>query len=65
MARSVTTCQVLVVDDDASLCAVLIEFLEDEGCTVEVARNGRDALDQLRDRLGTLHALRDRNQTRP
>ena len=48
MAGSVTACQVLVVDDDASICAVLIEFLEDEGFAVEVARNGRDALDQLR-----------------
>jgi len=39
---------VLVVDDDPTVLAVLADMLEDLGCEVISAANGRDALDQLR-----------------
>lgn len=51
MSMSTTRCQVLVVDDDLSISAVLAEFLEDEGYAVEVAKHGLDALAQLRSGL--------------
>ena len=40
--------QVLLVDDDASIRAVLGEVLEDEGFEVASAVHGQDALTQLR-----------------
>jgi CheY-like chemotaxis protein len=39
---------VLVVDDDPNVLAVLADMLEDLGCQVFSAANGREALDQLR-----------------
>jgi CheY-like chemotaxis protein len=39
---------VLVVDDDPTVLTVLADMLEDLGCDVISAVNGRDALDQLR-----------------
>ncbi len=51
MSTPMTRCQVLVVDDDISISAVLAEFLEEEGYAVEVAKNGLDALAQLRNGL--------------
>jgi PAS domain S-box-containing protein len=36
--------RVLVVDDDAGICRTLAEILEGEGCAVETASNGREAL---------------------
>ena len=42
---------VLVVDDDAPLMEGLLELLEEEGCTVVSAPNGREALDRLREGL--------------
>jgi two-component system, cell cycle response regulator CpdR len=38
---------VLVVDDDASVLAVIAAMLEDLGCEVISAQSGIDALDQL------------------
>ncbi len=40
--------RVLVVDDDARLCDVLAEFLEEDGYAVAVAHDGREALVVLR-----------------
>ena len=34
----------LVVDDDAGICRTLAEILEAEGCSVETAANGVEAL---------------------
>jgi two-component system response regulator MprA len=39
---------VLVVDDDPAVVDALSELLEEEGYVVVAARDGRDALDQLR-----------------
>jgi CheY-like chemotaxis protein len=39
---------VLIIEDDASLRESIAELLEMEGYDVECARNGREALDQLR-----------------
>jgi CheY-like chemotaxis protein len=36
--------QILVVDDDADFSAVLRDLLQDEGCTVREAADGREAL---------------------
>jgi two-component system response regulator MprA len=38
----------LVVEDDADVAGTLSEFLEDEGFSVTVAQNGKQALEQLR-----------------
>ena len=38
--------RVLVVDDDTSLIDLITSLLEDEGYTVESARNGQDAVNQ-------------------
>ena len=40
--------KILVVEDDADACAALAELLQDEGYGVASARNGQDALDQIR-----------------
>jgi two-component system NtrC family sensor kinase len=40
--------RVLVVDDDASVCDVVLRTLENHGYLVEVARDGQDALDRAR-----------------
>lgn len=42
---------VLVIDDDVAIRAMLHELLEDEGYQVHSARNGREALQTLRDRV--------------
>lgn len=39
--------QVMVIDDDADIRQSVREVLEDAGYRVEVASNGRDALDRL------------------
>jgi CheY-like chemotaxis protein len=36
--------RVLVVDDDAGICRTLAEILSAEGCSVETARDGAEAL---------------------
>jgi len=41
---------VLIVEDDPAIQATLADVLEDEGYSVSVARNGREALDALRAR---------------
>jgi CheY-like chemotaxis protein len=38
---------VLIVDDDAAICALLGQVLQDEGFLVRVARNGQEALNRL------------------
>ena len=43
-----SNCVVLIVEDDASLSAVLAETLQDEGYTVACAADGLDAITQLR-----------------
>jgi len=40
--------RILIVDDDAEFRAVLRQVLEDEGCAVSEAADGRAALDVLR-----------------
>ena len=42
------TCDILVIDDDDGIRAVLLELLQDEGYMVEGALHGRDGLRQLR-----------------
>ena len=42
--------QILVVDDEPTICDFVQVFLEDEGYTVSVARNGSHALRQIHDR---------------
>jgi two-component system response regulator CpxR len=39
--------QLLLVDDDAELCAMLREYLEPEGFGAETAENGQSALERL------------------
>lgn len=39
--------RILVVDDDADICAVIRLTLEEEGYTVTTAANGRQALDRI------------------
>jgi CheY-like chemotaxis protein len=39
---------ILIVDDDADIRETLCEVLQDEGYSVATARNGREALDALR-----------------
>jgi CheY-like chemotaxis protein len=39
--------RVLVVDDEASICLSLCEYLEDQGFSVLAAANGEEALDVL------------------
>ncbi|MCK1545287.1 response regulator [Bradyrhizobium sp. 159] len=40
---------VLVVDDDPAVLEVIVGMLEDLGCQVVSAQNGRDALDQIKE----------------
>lgn len=40
-------CQILVVDDDAAMRSLLVDELQEQGCRVIEARNGKDALIQL------------------
>ena len=44
---------ILIVDDDSDVRSALAELLEEEGFSVEAARNGREALIRLR--TGTIH----------
>jgi PAS domain S-box-containing protein len=39
--------RVLVVDDDLGICHTMQEILQCDGCRVETARDGRDALEKL------------------
>lgn len=43
---------VLIVDDDAAICALLGQVLLDEGFLVRVARNGQEALDRMQHASG-------------
>jgi two-component system response regulator CpxR len=38
--------KILLVDDDAELCALMVEFLQREGFTVECAHDGHQGLDK-------------------
>ena len=49
----------LVVEDDADVAGTLTEFLEDEGFSVTVAQNGKQALEQLRAGLRPVAILLD------
>jgi len=40
--------QILIIDDDQSICSMLTKFLESEGYKTDVAKNGSSALDKLR-----------------
>jgi two-component system response regulator CpxR len=42
-----TRAQLLLIDDDAELCAMLREYLEPEGFGAETAENGQSALERL------------------
>lgn len=42
---------ILIVDDDAAIREAMVDFLELEGFSLRVAKNGREALDLLRDGL--------------
>jgi two-component system, chemotaxis family, chemotaxis protein CheY len=42
------TCRVLVVDDDAEIRQIVKDVLEEAGCEVALAREGREALNILR-----------------
>lgn len=55
--RPISTAPILVVDDDPSILATIREFLELEGYTVEVARNGAEALDSISRLLPSLVLL--------
>lgn len=44
---------ILIVDDDSDVRSALAELLEEEGFSVEAARNGREALIRLR--TGKIH----------
>jgi PAS domain S-box-containing protein len=44
MARALAGLTILVVDDDLGVCYSLRDLLREEGCIVEVATNGLDAL---------------------
>ena len=57
MSRNKESCNVLVVDDDDAIRALLHDILEDEGYQVYSARNGRDALHTLRDQLEKPHVI--------
>jgi DNA-binding response OmpR family regulator len=40
-------CQILVVDDDAAMRSLLVDELQEQGCRVIEASDGKDARDQL------------------
>ena len=48
---------ILVVDDEASVVEVVALYLKREGFTVRVARDGRSALDAIREKLPALVVL--------
>src|SRR5262245_66022269 len=35
---------ILIVDDDTALCALMSEYLQDQGCVVDVVHDGRAGL---------------------
>ena len=41
--------KILIVDDEESVCMVLTRVLEGAGHDVQVASNGREAIDRLKD----------------
>jgi len=41
----------LIVDDDKELCQVLADILREKGCVVEVAHDGKEAVDKLQERF--------------
>ena len=47
MSAAEARAQLLLVDDDAELCAMLREYLEPEGFGAETAENGQSALERL------------------
>ena len=47
MSTTETRAQLLLIDDDAELCAMLREYLEPEGFGAETAENGQSALERL------------------
>ena len=47
MSPAEARAQLLLVDDDAELCAMLREYLEPEGFGAETAENGQSALERL------------------
>ena len=47
MSAAEARAQLLLVDDDAELCAMLREYLEPEGFGAESAENGQSALERL------------------
>ena len=47
---------ILIVEDDPTILQVLSEFLEDEGYTVQVAKNGAIALELLK-KYGVPHLI--------
>ena len=47
MSPAEARAQLLLVDDDAELCAMLREYLEPEGFDAETAENGQSALERL------------------
>ena len=47
MSAAQARAQLLLVDDDAELCAMLREYLEPEGFGAESAENGQSALERL------------------
>lgn len=47
MSPAAARAQLLLVDDDAELCAMLREYLEPEGFDAETAENGQAALERL------------------
>jgi CheY-like chemotaxis protein len=51
--------RVLIVEDDVRNVYALTSVLEPRGATVEIARNGREALDHLRARPGADLVLMD------
>lgn len=46
--------RILVVDDDRSLLALLVEILQGEGYHVAAARNGAEALEQVAETVPTV-----------
>lgn len=57
MVRMNETKDILVVDDEASVVEVVSLYLQRDGFQVRVARDGRQALDALRERLPALVVL--------
>jgi CheY-like chemotaxis protein len=57
IAPEIVPFHILIVDDDASIRDTLVGFLEDEGYSVEAARNGAEALQCIARQRPTLVLL--------